>query len=162
MKYQRMRLRYQLFNLDAKQKKKHPELAEDESDLEDDFFERHEKALLDTAIDKATKKFEKDNAKAIENKEEPQPESALKEKIKELKAENAKIVKERKSKKVDAGKGKRTRNEFFCCDSDTVPSAADVDKILTQIKKMDDRIDAFKVSLEDRESNKTVALGTSK
>jgi DNA topoisomerase-1 len=119
MKYQRMRLRYQLFNLDAKQKKKHPELAEDESDLEDEFFERHEKALLDTAIDKATKKFEKDNAKAIENKEEPQPESALKEKIKELKAENAKIVKERKSKKVDAGKGKRARNEFCCCDSDT-------------------------------------------
>lgn len=39
---------------------------------------------------------------------------------------------------------------------------ADVDKILTQIKKMDDRINAFKVSLEDRESNKTVALGTSK
>jgi hypothetical protein len=39
---------------------------------------------------------------------------------------------------------------------------ADVEKILTQIKKMDDRISAFKVSLEDRESNKTVALGTSK
>ncbi|GHJ84710.1 hypothetical protein NliqN6_1112 [Naganishia liquefaciens] len=143
MKYQRMRLRYQLFNLDPKQKKKHPELAEDESDLEEEFFERHEKALLDTSIDKATKKFEKDNAKAVENKEEPQPESALKEKIKELKAENAKIIKERKAKKADAGR-------------------ADVDKILTQIKKMDDRIDAFKVSLEDRESNKTVALGTSK
>lgn len=100
-----MRLRYQLFNLDAKQKKKHPELAEDESDLEEEFFDRHEKALLDTAIEKATKKFEKDNAKALENKEEPQPESALKEKIKELKAENAKVIKERKSKKVDAGKG---------------------------------------------------------
>lgn len=105
MKYQRMRLRYQLFNLDAKQKKKHPELAEDESDLEDEFFERHEKALLDTAIEKATKKFERDNAKAIENKEEPQPESALKEKIKELKAENTKVIKERKAKKVDVGKG---------------------------------------------------------
>ncbi|KAI5454361.1 DNA topoisomerase 1 [Naganishia albida] len=143
MKYQRMRLRYQLFNLDAKQKKKHPELAEDESDLEEEFFERHEKALLETAIDKATKKFERDNAKAIENKEEPQPESALKEKIKELKAENVKVIKERKAQKVEVGK-------------------ADVDKILTQIKKMDERIDAFKVSLEDRESNKTVALGTSK
>lgn len=143
MKYQRMRLRYQLFNLDAKQKKKHPELADDESDLDEEFFDRHEKALLDTAIEKLTKKFEKDNAKAIENKEDPQPESALKEKIKELKAENAKVIKERKAKKVDAGK-------------------ADVEKILTQIKKMDDRISAFKVSLEDRESNKTVALGTSK
>jgi hypothetical protein len=33
---------------------------------------------------------------------------------------------------------------------------------LEQIKKMDDRISAFKVSLNDRESNKTVALGTSK
>ncbi|KAJ9111343.1 hypothetical protein QFC19_001111 [Naganishia cerealis] len=143
MKYQRMRLRYQLFNLDAKQKKKHPELADDESDLDEDFFDRHEKALLDTAIDKATKKFEKDNAKAIENKEDPQPESVLKDKIKELKAENVKVIKERKAKKVDAGK-------------------ADVEKILAQIKKMDDRISAFKVSLEDRESNKTVALGTSK
>jgi DNA topoisomerase-1 len=110
MKYQRMRLRYQLFNLDAKQKKKHPELAEDESDLEEQFFERHEKALLETAIDKATKKFERDNAKAIENKEEPQPESALKEKIKDLKAENAKVIKERKAKKVDVGKGRSS-----CC-----------------------------------------------
>jgi DNA topoisomerase-1 len=36
------------------------------------------------------------------------------------------------------------------------------DKLLEQIKKMDDRIAAFKVSLHDRESNKTVALGTSK
>ena len=163
MKYQRMRLRYQLFNLDAKQKKKHPELAEDESDLEDEFFERHEKALLDMAVDKATKKFEKDNAKAIENKEEPQPESALKEKIKELKAENAKIVKERKAKKVDVGRGKtqtivRDPLLTLAC----LLRVADVDKILTQIKKMDDRIDAFKVSLEDRESYKTVALGTSK
>lgn len=163
MKYQRMRLRYQLFNLDAKQKKKHPELAEDESDLEDEFFERHEKALLDTAIDKATKKFEKDNAKAIENKEEPQPESALKEKIKELKAENAKIVKERKAKKVDVGRCKtQTSLRDPLLTSACLLQVADVDKILTQIKKMDDRIDAFKVSLEDRESNKTVALGTSK
>jgi DNA topoisomerase-1 len=105
MKYQRMRLRYQLFNLDSKQKKKHPELADDESDLEEEFFERHEKSLLETAIEKATKKFERDNAKAIENKEEPQPESALKDKIKELKVENAKVIKERKAKKVDVGKG---------------------------------------------------------
>lgn len=97
-----------MFNLDAKQKKKHPELAEDESDLEEEFFERHEKALLETAIDKATKKFERDNAKAIENKEEPQPESALKEKIKELKAENVKVIKERKAQKVEVGKGLST------------------------------------------------------
>jgi hypothetical protein len=41
-------------------------------------------------------------------------------------------------------------------------AAADVDKILGNIKKLDDKIETNKVSIEDRESNKTVALGTSK
>jgi len=39
---------------------------------------------------------------------------------------------------------------------------ADAEKILANIKKLDDRIETSKVSMEDRESNKTVALGTSK
>lgn len=39
---------------------------------------------------------------------------------------------------------------------------ADADKILAKIAKLDERIETAKVKIEDRESNKTVALGTSK
>jgi len=144
MKYQRMKLRAQLFTLDSKSKKRHPDLVEDESDLEDEFFDRWEAQVLETQLDKAKKKFERDNAKAETAGEAPQPESALKEKLAEVKSEHKVFIKERKTRNVEPKKG------------------ATEEKILEQIKKMDDRISAFKVSLEDRESNKTVALGTSK
>lgn len=126
-------------------KKKHPELVDLESDLEDDFFKRHETGTLETNIDKAKKKFEKENAKLQEEGQKPQKESVLNERIAKVKEENVEMIKERKSKKVEA-----------------TGRAADADKILANIKKLDDRIETSKVSIEDRESNKTVALGTSK
>ena len=140
-----MRLRYTLFTLDPKMKKKHPELVDLESDLEDDFFQRHERGTLEANIDKAKKKFEKENAKLQEEGQKPQKESVLNERIAKIKEENVEMIKERKSKKIEAP-----------------ARGADADKILANIKKLDDRIETSKVSIEDRESNKTVALGTSK
>ncbi|WWC71911.1 uncharacterized protein I206_105870 [Kwoniella pini CBS 10737] len=144
LKYQRMKLRLQLFSLNPKLKKKQPELAEDESDLDDEFCERHEAELLEKALDNAQKKFEKDNVKLEEEGEKKKDKSELNERLKEIKDEFKELKKERKSKKVEPRR------------------AATEEKLLEQIGKMDERIATAKVQLGDREKLKDVALGTSK
>ena len=96
-----MKLRYQLFTLDPKIKKKRPDLVEDESDMDEDFMERHEEELLDKALEAARKKWEKENIKLEEEKEHVKPKAVLDERSKEIKAEFKELAKERKSKKVD-------------------------------------------------------------
>lgn len=104
VKYQRMKARLQLLALNPKLKKKHPEYAEDESDMDDEFFERHEEELREKALEAAKKKFEKENLKLKEEKEKPQPESELKERLAEIKAEFKTLAKERKTRKVEPKK----------------------------------------------------------
>lgn len=145
IKYQRMRLRYSLFTLDPKLKKKHPELVEDESDLDDDACERHEKSVLENNIDKAKKKFEKENLKLQGDGEKPQKPSVLEERLAAIEEDHETMVSERKSRKIEV-----------------TAKGTDADKLIANIQKLDDRIGTAKVSIEDRESNKTVALGTSK
>ena len=125
-------------------KKKRPDLAEEESDMDDDFMERHEEDLREKALEQAKKKFDRDNVKLEAEKEKPQPKSVLDERLKEIKAEFKELAKERKSKKVDPKKG------------------ASVEKLEEQITKMDARISAARVQMEDRDKTKDVALGTSK
>lgn len=113
IKYQRMRLRYTLFTMEPayKSKKKHPEIFDLESDLDDEFFERHEKHLLEQNIIKAEKKFARENAKLAEEDGKPQNDSVLKERIAKVKEENKEMIKERKSKTIETsgrGKGKST------------------------------------------------------
>ncbi len=100
-----MKLRAQLFGLDPKSKKRHPELVDDESDLDDDFFERWEAQVLESNLDKAAKKHERENSKAEAAGEPQQPESVLKARLAELKADHKVFVKERKTGKVEAKKG---------------------------------------------------------
>ena len=100
-----MKLRYQLISLEPKIKKKHPEIVEDESDMDDDFFERHEADLLEKALEATKKKFEKDNIKLEEAKEDIKPKTDLDERLKEIKKEFKELAKERKSKKVEPRKG---------------------------------------------------------
>ncbi|WVW86067.1 hypothetical protein I302_108106 [Kwoniella bestiolae CBS 10118] len=144
LKYQRMKLRLQLFSLDPKIKKKRPDLAQDESDMDDDFCERHETELLEKALDTAQKKFEKDNVKLEEEGEKKKDKKDLDERLKEIKAEFKELKKERKSRKVEPRR------------------AVTEEKLLDQISKMDERIATAKVQLRDRDQLKDVALGTSK
>ena len=99
-----MKLRYQIFTLDPKAKKRNPAIAEDESDMDEDFIERHEKELKEKAIEAVTKKWEKDNVK-LEDEKEKKPKSVLDERIKEIKAEFKELAKERKTKKVERRRG---------------------------------------------------------
>lgn len=99
-----MKLRYQLFTLEPKMKKKRPDLAEDESDMDEDFMERHEEDLLEKAQEAARKKWEKDNIKLEEEKEDRKPKAVLDERLKEIKAEFKALAKERKTRKVEPRK----------------------------------------------------------
>ena len=140
-KYERMKLRHALFAIDSKFKKKKL-YAEDESDLDDDAIAEHEEQWKAREIEKAEKKFQKDNEKLIEQGEKPQPESALKEKIKEVEAEFKRLKKERGTGKHELKREKPT------------------DKIEEAIQKLDEKIKAFKLQMEDREAGKEVALST--
>ncbi|GJE92722.1 DNA topoisomerase 1 [Phanerochaete sordida] len=142
-KYERMKLRHALFAIDSKFKKKKL-YAEDESDLDDDAVAEHEEQWKAREIEKAEKKFLKDNEKLVEQGEKPQPESALKEKIKEVETEFKRLKKERGTNKHELKREKPT------------------DKIEEAIQKLDEKIKAFKLQMEDREAGKEVALGTSK
>ncbi|WVQ73063.1 hypothetical protein IAR50_002626 [Cryptococcus sp. DSM 104548] len=144
LKYQRMKLRLQLFAIDPKLKKKHKELAEDESDVDDEFIERHEEELLEKALETAKKKFDTDNIKAEKDDKPKKKKKDLEERLDEIKAEFKELKKERKSKKIEPKRG------------------ATEEKLLAQISKMDERIATSKVQLRDRANLKDVALGTSK
>ncbi|KAG8956327.1 DNA topoisomerase 1 [Tulasnella sp. 424] len=144
LKYQRMKLRKVLFTMDPKMKKKRPELTEMESDLDDDFIEYWEEELKKKDIEKAAKKFEKNNEARAEKGEKPEPEKKLNEAIKKIEAEYEELKAERNSKDVNIG------------------SFKDPEKVLANIEKVDERIQTFKINLEVKDKGKDVALGTSK
>ncbi|CAE6468088.1 unnamed protein product [Rhizoctonia solani] len=144
LKYNRMKLRHQLFTLDKKLKKKHPELDELESDLDDEFIERWEDAKREEDIAKARKKFEKDNEKRVEKGEKEEKESALDEKIDDINAEYDRLKEERGTEQAAGPKGRTP------------------EKVLDAITKLDEKIKMFKFKMQDKEEGKEVALGTSK
>ncbi|QRW08022.1 DNA topoisomerase 1 [Ceratobasidium sp. AG-Ba] len=144
LKYNRMKLRHQLWSLDKKLKKKHPELVELESDLDDEFIERWEDAKREEEIAKARKKFEKDNEKRVETGEKEEKESVLEEKINGINSEYDRLAEERGSEEV------------------LVPKGRTPEKVLESIAKLDEKIKMFKFKMQDKEEGKEVALGTSK
>lgn len=135
-----------ILDVDPKQKKKKgAQFFERDEDLTEEWVLRHQAFLVEELRTKITKKFEKDNEKLVAEKQKPQPDKELKERLKAVKELENKFKKENKSKKVEAeGKG---------------PT---VDKLETQIRKIDERIKNSEAQSADREGNKEVALGTSK
>ena len=66
LKYQRHVVKKKMLDLDPKLKKKRPELAEYDSDMDDETFERKEKEHIANELLKLEKKYEKMCAKAAE------------------------------------------------------------------------------------------------
>ncbi|KZT29005.1 hypothetical protein NEOLEDRAFT_1128512 [Neolentinus lepideus HHB14362 ss-1] len=142
-KYERMRLRQVLFSIDTTGKlKKKKAYAEDESDMEEDWIVEHEDRLKAKDIERAEKKFAKENEKAAEEGKKPEPESVLRDKIKEIEAEYKQSRKDRLSGKVSS-RGTKT-----------------VEKVEEAIQKLDEKIKTAKLQMVDREAGKEVALGT--
>ena len=129
----------------TQKKKKSADWFKLDEDIDDEWVKEHQQFLVEEQRTKITKKFEKDNEKLKANKEKVQPQSELKERLQAVKELEAKFKKENKTGKVEAeGKG------------------ASVEKFLTAIEKLDDRVKTLELQAEDRDGNKEVALGTSK
>lgn len=136
-----MKLRHSLFAIDPKYKK-NKKYSVDESDLEDDDIAEHEEQWKAREIEKAEKKFQKENDKLAEDDQKPQDDSVLKERIADIEEEFKRLKKERGTKKAQMKREKST------------------DKIEADIEKLDEKIKTFKLQMEDREAGKEVALGT--
>ncbi|KAF8444645.1 hypothetical protein L210DRAFT_3530423 [Boletus edulis BED1] len=142
-KYDRMKLRHVLFNHDSKYQK-NKLYADDESDIDDEWIVEHEESLKNKDIEKAEKKFAKDNEKLAEDGGQPSEDSVLKDRIAVIAADYKRLAKER-------GTGKAV-----------LKRERPVEKIEEAIQKLDERIKTFKLQMDDREAGKEVALGTSK
>ncbi|KAF9241621.1 DNA topoisomerase I [Melanogaster broomeanus] len=143
LKYDRMKLRHVLFNVDSKYQK-NKRYSNDESDLEDEWIAEHEDSLKKKDIEKAEKRFAKENEKLVEDGGNPLDDSVLKTRIAAIALDYEKLTKERGTRKAVL---KRERP---------------VEKIEEAIQKLDEKIKTFKLQMDDREAGKEVALGTSK
>ena len=124
LKYERMKLRHALFQIDPKYKKKKL-YAEDESDLDDDAIAEHEEHLKEKEFEKVEKKFVKDNEKLAEEGKEQWDDSVLKQRRKEVEEDFKKLKKER-------GTGKAT-----------LKRERPTEKIEEAIAKLDDKMKTF-------------------
>lgn len=98
LKYQRMKLRYTLWTIDSDNKKKHKQYKEMESDLEDDWMEKHEEELVEKERAKIRKRWEKDNEKRKADGEKELTEKELNEMLEAADEFGKEIAEERKKK----------------------------------------------------------------
>lgn len=136
-----MKLRHVLFNLDPKYRK-NKLYADDESDIDDEWIVEHEESLRTKDVEKAEKKFAKDNEKLVEEGSQPLDDSVLKDRVAVVQADYKRLAKER-------GTGKAV-----------LKRERPVEKIEETIQRLDERIKTFKLQMDDREAGKEVALGT--
>lgn len=165
LKYQRMKLRYTLFTIDPDNKKKHKQYKEMESDLEDEWMEKHEQDLVEKERAKIKKKWEKDNEKRKAEGEKPLTEKELNELLEAADEYGEEIATERK-KKTSVSYSKAfpayladLANFLFSVEPKKAQTTA---KVLEAIAKIDERIDVQKLQALDREEGKEVSLTTSK
>ncbi|GAA6004245.1 DNA topoisomerase 1 [Rhodotorula paludigena] len=142
LKYQRMKLRKQLFAVADKPKKYKEEYGDDESDLDDDWIVEHEAALVDLEREKIRKKFDKENQKRATEGEKPLAQKELDERLKAADDLEKQIRRDRKSGYEDTKLGE--------------------DKLYANLQKMDDRIKVAKTNATDKDEGKEISLGTSK
>jgi DNA topoisomerase I len=138
-----MKLRHALFVTDPKYKKQ-KKYAEDESDLDEDAVAEHEESCKARDIERAEKKFAKENEKLAEEGKPAQGKDVLRSRLETIEDEFARLEKERGTGKAAL---KRDRS---------------AEKLIEAIDKLEDKIKTFKLQMVDREAGKEVALGTSK
>lgn len=146
LKYQKWRIKHMMIDIDPKIKKKMgAEYFELEEDLDEEWIQGHQNFLVEEQRQKIEKKFAKENEKlAAEGEKEMKPKE-LEDRLEPVHELEKKFKKENKTKKVEAeGKG---------------PT---IEKLESNLTKLDQRIETMLLQAEDKESNKEVALGTSK
>ena len=146
LKYQKWRVKQMMIDVDPKVKrKKGAEYFELDDDLDEAWIQEHQKFLVEEQKQKIEKKFAKENEKLVAEGKKEMKAKELKERLEVVDELEKKHKKENKTGKVEAeGKG---------------PS---IEKLEANLEKLDQRIQNMLLQAEDKESNKEVALGTSK
>jgi DNA topoisomerase-1 len=127
--------------MDAKYRKM-KDYQEDESDIDDDWIVGHEERLKAKEIEKAEKKFSKENEKLKEDGKDEQKEKVLEKRIEAIEEEFKQLENERGTKRAVLKKEKPA------------------EKVQEGIMKLTEKIAAFKLQIIDRDEGKEVALGT--
>ena len=138
-----MKLRHVLFSQEPKAKK-NKKYCDEEYDLDDDWIQEHEDNLKAKEIEKAEKKFAKENEKLEADGKKAHKGSVLKERLAAVEEDFERLAKERGTKKATLKKDRPT------------------DKLEEGIDKLTEKIKAFKLQMIDRDDGKEVALSTSK
>lgn len=146
LRYQQWRIKQMMLGVEPKIKKsKGAVFFELPEDLDPEWIEEHQAALVAQERTKIEKKFEKENEKLVAEGEKEMKQKELQGRLEVADDLEKKYKKENKTKKVEPeGKG---------------PS---VDRYEGQIEKLDQRVETMKVQAADKDNNKEVALGTSK
>ncbi|KAI9720062.1 MAG: hypothetical protein M1812_003189 [Candelaria pacifica] len=146
LKYQKWRVKHMMLDLEPKLKKKRgAEFFELDEDIDEDWVKEHQAFLVQEQREKIEKKFAKDNEKLLAEGGKEMKTKELEERLSTARELEAKFKKENKTKKVEAeGKG---------------PT---IEKLEANLEKLDQRVGTMLVQKEDKDSNKEVALGTSK
>lgn len=138
-----MKLRKALLATPANGRKYAEELDLDpESDLDEDWIERHQITLVDLEREKIRKKFEKENKKLADDNEPLLPQSALDSRLEALETFAADLEQEMRD--------------------DWANSNLSDERLVAQIGKYDKTIAKQKLALTDRDEGKEISLGTSK
>ena len=135
-----------MLDIDPKlKKKKGAEYFALPVDLDTAWVKEHQNAQVEELKQKIQKKFEKENEKLAAEGQKEMKAKELEERMQAADDLRDKFKKENKSGKVEAeGKG---------------PT---IEKLETNLEKLQQRIETMKVQFEDKDNNKEVALGTSK
>ena len=152
LKYQKWRVKLMMIDVDPKIKKdqkfmkKHgADFFELDEDLDEEWIHEHQNYLVEETRQKIEKKFAKENEKLAAEGEKEMKQKELQERLEVADDMAKKFKKENKTGKIEAeGKG---------------PT---IDKLENNLEKLDQRIRTMLLQAEDKESNKEVALGTSK
>ncbi|KAK5071757.1 DNA topoisomerase 1 [Lithohypha guttulata] len=146
VKYQAWRIKQMMIDVDPKiKKKKGADWFELPEGIDQEWVLEHQAFLIEEQKTKITRKFEKDNEKLKSEGEKEMKSKELTERLEAVKELEQKFKKENKSKKVEAeGKSPTLEN------------------LQAKLEKVEQRAATMETQALDKESNKEVALGTSK
>ena len=146
LKYQQWRIKQMMLDVDPKiKKKKGAEYFALGEELDEGWILEHQAFLVEEQKQKIEKKFAKENEKLVAEGQREMKSKELEERLEPVRELEKKFKKENKTKKVEAeGKG---------------PT---IEKLESNLSKLDQRIETMLFQAEDKENNKEVALGTSK
>ena len=140
------RIKQQMIDVDPKIKKKRAaDYFELEDGLDEEWIRKHQAFLVEEQRQKIEKKFRKENESlAAEGKKEMKAKE-LDDRMAVADELEKKFKRENKTKKIEA-EGR----------------SATIEKMEAALAKLDQRLENMLLQAEDKESNKEVALGTSK